>query len=108
MKCPLCDGDLSVDSVHKWILCNSNNHKYKLTDFDDDTRKTITLKMLSDSVMEVKGMITNYDGELPELQKAHFAGQMGAWRSMADYLRDTDWRDYESLNPSKPDDNHGK
>ena len=107
MKCPLCDGDLSTDTLHKWILCNSNNHKYKLTDFDDDMRKTVTLKQLSDSVMGLKDLIKNTNPE-DKINIALLNGQMHAYQMLADYLRDDDWRDYESLNPSKVNDDNGK
>ena len=101
MKCPLCNGDLSIDEVHKWIMCNSNNHKYKLTDFDDDTRKTITLKQLSDSVMAIKNGLLANEGKVDKINEALLTGQMHAYQMLADFMRDNDWRDYESLNPSK-------
>ena len=101
MNCPLCDGILTIDEKNKWIMCDSNNHKYKLTEFDDVTRKTITLRILSDSVMAVKGMIKTQEGKIDKINEAYLNGQISAWQSMAEYLRDNDWRDYEELKGSK-------
>ncbi len=95
MNCPLCEGDLSTDGRNKWILCSSNNHKYKLTDFDDQTRKSISLRLLSDSVVSVKSMLDDPQTKLSDEQRTHLEGQISAWQSMADYLRDDDFRDFE-------------
>ena len=88
MNCPYCNELLTIDSRNKWILCSSNNHKFKVTDWDDECRKTITLKILSDSVMTVKSILSNPETKLDTLQRAHLEGQISAWRGMADYLRE--------------------
>ena len=90
MNCPICEKELIIDSRNKWILCSSNNHKFKVTDWDDTTKKTITLKILSDSVMTVKDMLSNPETVLDIIQRTHLEGQISAWRSMADYLREID------------------
>lgn len=95
MNCPLCDKPLTIDERNKWILCSSNNHKFKLTDWDDQTRKSITLKVLSDSVMAMKGMMNEQKGKIDDVNMALLNGQIHAWQAMADYLRDDDFRDFE-------------
>ena len=90
MNCPYCDELLTIDNRNKCILCSSNNHKFKITDWDDVTKKTITLKILSDSVITVKNMLSNPNTVLDNIQRAHLEGQISAWRGMADYLRDID------------------
>lgn len=94
MNCPICDKELTIDNRNKWILCSSNDHKFKITEWDDVTNKTITLRILSDSVVTVKSMLENPNTKLDEVQKAHLEGQISAWRSMADYLRERDWDDF--------------
>ena len=88
MNCPICEKPLTVDNRNKWILCSGNQHKFKVTDWDDECKKTITLKILSDSVMTVKGILQNPLSKLDSLQRTHLEGQISAWRSMADYLRE--------------------
>ena len=96
MKCPIpeCNGELTIDDRNKWILCSSNDHKFKVTEWDDETKKSITLRILSDSVVSVKSMLENPETELDEKQRAHLEGQISAWRSMADYLREREWLDF--------------
>lgn len=98
MNCPVCDGELTIDQRNKWILCTSNDHKFKVTDWDDVTVKTITLKILSQSVMAVKSLLSNPATKLDKLQKTHLEGQISAWQSMADYLRERDWEDFKFIN----------
>ncbi len=99
MKCPLCDKELSVDKHRKWILCESKLHKYKLTDYDDETRKSVNLKILSDSVLALKNGLEQ-EG-IDDINKALLNGQMHAYQMLADYMRDDDYRDYEELKGSK-------
>ncbi len=95
MNCPLCGKPLTIDERNKWILCSSNNHKFKVTDWDDTTKKTLTLKVLSDSVMAVKGMIKMQEGKIDDINLALLNGQIHAWQMLAEYLRDDDFRDWE-------------
>ncbi len=100
MNCPLCDKklgkkhELKVDEVNMWLVCSSGDHKFKLTEMSDTTRKSITRKVLSKSIMTVKHMIDNPESSFDEKQKIHLDGQINAWQSLADYLSDTDWDDY--------------
>lgn len=94
MNCPICNKPLTIDERNKWILCSGNNHKFKVTEWDDTTKKTITLRILSDSVMAIKSMLNNPETKLDVLQRKHLEGQISAWQSMADYLRDNDFRDF--------------
>lgn len=111
MNCPLCDKELSVDKTHKWILCSSENHKFKLTNYDDQTRKSLDLRMLSDSVLNIKGMtgkITSnpiYEGLIvndenlkryvtDKVNEALLNGQIHAYQMIAEYLRDDDYMEF--------------
>ena len=94
MNCPICSKELTIDERNKWILCSSNDHKFKVTDWDDVAKKTITLKILSNSVMAVKNILSNPETRLDKLQRTHLEGQITAWQNMADYLRERDWEEY--------------
>jgi len=95
MNCPICDKELTIDIRNKWILCSSNNHKFKVTDWDDATRKSVTLKQLSVTVMAIKNGLEENGDKVDDINKALLNGQMHAYQMLADYLRDDDFRDYE-------------
>jgi len=93
MNCPLCEKPLTIDVRNKWILCSSNKHKFKLTDWDDTTLKSVTRKMCSDSVIQLKGML-GQEG-IDKTNTDLLNGQLHAYEMLADFLIDDDFRDYE-------------
>jgi len=90
LNCPTCGKELILDQRNEWILCSSNDHKFRKTDWDDACKNTITLKILSDTIITIKNMLSNPKTILNEIQRAHLEGQISAFRCMADYLRNQD------------------
>jgi hypothetical protein len=97
MNCPLCTNQkknhqLIIDEKNMWLVCNSGDHKYKLTTMSDTTRKSITRKVLSDTIVALRNGLGQEGIDIQNQDLLN--GQIHAYQMLADYLSDDDWRDF--------------